>query len=453
MRRRAVRILGVYLVAAVLTGAILPAQTPAPPPAGAASPTTSIAATSSPAPTTYTLTPEQREKAIAYARARYRLHFFAFFWSVLVLILILRARLGPFFRDRAESVAKRRFWQAAIFVPLLVVTESLLELPTAAYGHHLSRLYQQSVQGWGSWLWDEAKGLIVGIVIAIPLVWLLYAFLRRSPRRWWLWFWLALLPILVFLIFLAPVFVEPLFFEFEPLAPKHPELAHAIEQVTVRAGEPIPESKMFAMNASSKYNSVNAYVSGLGASKRVVVWDTTMAKATIPQTLFVFGHEMGHYVLGHIPRTIAFLWALFFVWLAAGAALLDRLFPAADGAGGTATNRWGIRGLTDWASLPVLFLLVTIASEVSTPLISGFIRSQEHEADRFGLEAIHGLVPDSRAAATGAFQILGEANLADPDPSPFIRFWLYDHPPLAERLRFAATYDPWGKGEQPRYVK
>ncbi len=101
----------------------------------------------------------------------------------------------------------------------------------------------------------------------------------------------------------------------------------------------------------------------------------------------------------------------------------------------------------------MLFLLVTIASELSTPLVSGFTRSQEHQADIFGLEAIHGLVPDSPAAAAGAFQILGEANLADPDPSPFIRFWLYDHPPLAERLRFAATYDPWGKGEKPRYVK
>ncbi len=451
MRRPTVRNLTFFLAAASLLPQIVFAQSPAAtPPAGPESlstPTTpSLAAKPSSAPATYTLTPEQREKAIAYARARYRLHFFAFFWSVFVLILIIRARLGPRFRDRAESISRRRFWQAAIFVPLLVVTESLLELPTAAYGHQLSRLYGQSVQGWGSWMWDESKGLIVGIVVAIPLVWLLYAFLRRSPRRWWLWFWLALLPILVFLIFLTPIFVEPLFFEFEPLAPKHPELAQAIEKVTVRAGEPIPQSKMFAMNASSKYNSVNAYVSGLGASKRVVVWDTTMAKATIPQTLFVFGHEMGHYVLGHIPRTIAFLWALFFVWLAAGAWILGRLFPAG-------MSRWGVRGLTDWASLPVLFLLVTLASEISTPLISGFVRSQEHEADRFGLEAIHGLVPDSTAAATGAFQILGEANLADPDPSPFIRFWLYDHPPLAERLRFAATYDPWGKGEKPRYVR
>jgi Zn-dependent protease with chaperone function len=77
----------------------------------------------------------------------------------------------------------------------------------------------------------------------------------------------------------------------------------------------------------------------------------------------------------------------------------------------------------------------------------------EHEADVYGLEAIHGLVPDSPRAAAEAFQLLGEANLSDPDPGPFITFWLYDHPPLAERLRFAAQYDPWGKGEAPRFVK
>jgi Zn-dependent protease with chaperone function len=404
-------------------------------------------AASSAAPAAYTLSPEKREMAIAYARARYSLHFVSFLWSVLVLVGIIALRLAPRFRDRAESVSKRRFWQAAVFVPLLLITQAVLESPIAAYGHHLSRLYDQSVQGWGSWLWDWTKGLIVGIVITIPIVWLLYAIVRRSARRWWLWFWLAVLPILVFLIFVAPLVIDPLFFRFEPLAPRHPELARAIEQVTARAGEPIPQDRMFAMNASSKYNSINAYVTGLGASKRVVVWDTTIAKATIPQTLFVFGHEMGHYVLLHIPKTIAFLWALLFALLALGAAILRRVLvrPRAEA--------WGIRGLSDWASLPVLLLGMTVAGELATPLISGYSRSQEHQADIFGLEAIHGLVPDSQRAAAEAFQILGQTNLADPDPSPFIRFWLYDHPPLAERLRFAATYDPWGKGERPRYVR
>ena len=428
-----------FLFSIALASSLLaqPAPTPLPQPAAAASSAT--------APSTYHLSPEKLSQAIAYARARYRLHFVAFAWSCVVLFAIIALRLGPRFRDRAESVSRRRFWQAAVFVPLLFVTDGVLELPTSAYGHHLARFYGQSVQGWGSWLWDQAKGLLVGLVIAIPLVWLLYAILRKSPRRWWLWFWLALLPILVFLIFVTPLAIDPLFFEFTPLAPAHPDLAQAIERVTIRAGEPIPTERMFAMNASSKYNSINAYVSGLGASKRVVVWDTTIAKATIPQTLFVFGHEMGHYVLGHVPKTIAFLWALLFVLLAVGGWILDRLFRGPE--------RWGIRGLTDWASLPVLLIGVTIAGELASPVVNGYSRAQEHQADVFGLEAIHSLVPDAPRTAAEAFQILGETNLSDPDPGPFITFWLYDHPPLADRLRFAAEYDPWGKGEPPRYVK
>src|SRR5215472_10757398 len=294
------------LLGSLLFSSLLLAQ-PAPTPAPTLQPTR-VATSTAPAPTTFQLSPEKRDQAIAYARARYRLHFVAFAWSCIVLVAIIALRLGPRFRDLAESMSRRRFWQAAIFVPLLFITDGVLELPTAAYGQHLARFYGQSVQGWGSWLWDQAKELLVTLVVAIPLVWLLYAILRESPRRWWLWFWLALLPVLVFLIFLTPLAIDPLFFEFTPLAPAHPELAQAIEKVTVRAGQPIPPERMFAMNASSKYTSINAYVSGLGASKRVVVWDTTIAKATIPQTLFVFGHEMGHYVLHHVPRTIAFVW-------------------------------------------------------------------------------------------------------------------------------------------------
>jgi Zn-dependent protease with chaperone function len=430
---------GALLLAALLVSLPAAAQ-PTPEPG----PTPGVSAAAG-GPTSYTLTPEKYQKAIAYARARYGLHFVSFLWSALVLVVIIALHLAPRFRDRAEALSKRRFWQAAVFVPLLVLTQSVLELPTGIYGQHISRLYDQSVQGWGSWFWDWAKGLLVGFVVAIPLVWLLYAILRKSPRRWWLWFWLALLPILVFLIFVSPLVIDPLFFKFEPLAPKHPELAARIEEVTVRAGRHIPKEKMFEMNASSKYKSVNAYVTGLSASKRVVVWDTTIAKATIPQTLYVFGHEMGHYVLLHIPKTIAFLWALLFVLLALVAWVLRRLLDRPGG-------RWGIRGISDWASFPVLLLVVTIAGELAQPVINGFIRYGEHEADIFGLEAIHGIVPQPQRAAAEAFQLLGEVNLSDPDPSPFIRFWLYNHPPLAERLRFAAEYDPWGKGEPPKFL-
>jgi Zn-dependent protease with chaperone function len=200
------------------------------------------------------------------------------------------------------------------------------------------------------------------------------------------------------------------------------------------------------MNASTKRRSINAYVTGFGKSKRVVIWDTTLQKMTVPQTLAVFGHEMGHYVLRHVWKGILLSTLLGLVLLF----LVDRASRWALGHHGT---RWGIRGLGDYASLPLIALFLTLFSELSLPLSNGYSRAREHDADVFGLEVMHGVVADPARAAAQSFQILGETNLSDPAPPPFIRFWLYSHPPLAERLAFAARYDPWSRGEKPRFIR
>jgi Zn-dependent protease with chaperone function len=115
--------------------------------------------------------------------------------------------------------------------------------------------------------------------------------------------------------------------------------------------------------------------------------------------------------------------------------------------------RWDIRGLDDWASFPLLLLAFVVLSFAAEPVASAFSRLLEHNADVYGLEVIHGIVPDAPQAAAQAFQILGEVGLSDPAPSAFIEFWLYDHPAVADRVRFAAEYDPWGKGTAPKYVR
>ena len=161
------------------------------------------------------------------------------------------------------------------------------------------------MQQWGSWFGDWGKGLLLGFLFASILGWILYAVLRRSPRRWWFYFWLAMIPILVFVLFITPVWIEPLFNKFEPLTDHHADLVTQIERVVHRGGMDIPPERMFEMKASEKTTELNAYVTGFGQTKRVVVWDTTMEHMTTPQTLFVFGHEMGHYVLGHIPKELA----------------------------------------------------------------------------------------------------------------------------------------------------
>ncbi len=398
------------------------------------------------APHAYTLSLEREAQATAYARARRRIYFLDFAWGLLALLAVLRLRLAVAFREWAERASRFRVLQAAVFAPAMLATLAVAGLPAGAARHWLAVRYGLSVQRWASWLGDWAKGALLELALGILLVWLLYAVMRRSPRRWWFYSWLGSLPILVFAVFLSPWLVDPLFFEFKPLAPGHPELAVQIELVTARAGEDIPESRMFVMNASSKLNALNAYVTGLGASRRVVVWDTTIARLPTPELLAVFGHEMGHYVLGHVRNGMLFAAAL----LLAGLFTASRLFRWAVIRWG---EEWGLRGMVDWASLPVLLLFLSLLSFLATPAANGYSRHSEHQADQYGLEVLHGIVPNAAAAAARSFQIMGEVDLAEPHPSRAVVFWFYSHPPINDRIIFANTYDPWSQGESPEFVK
>ena len=432
----------VYAQATPAPGQPQPAQSAAPamtPPSEAVPQTAPI--------TRYSLSPEKYAQAVAYARARYTLHFIDAFYGLLILLAVLRWRIAPRLRDWAEgNGTRRRFVQALVYTPLLVLILAVLGLPTDIAGQWISRHYQQSIEGWGAWLWDWSKGQIIAIILGSFLAWILYGIIRRSPRRWWFYFWLASIPILVFVIFLSPLVIEPLFYKFEPLESRQPALVNELTKVVERAGMNIPPDRMFQMDASEKLKSVNAYVTGVGASKRVVVWDTTIQRMTTPQIVSVFGHEMGHYVLGHIWKGIAFFAGVLLVFLYLGYRGL-----------GYALERWGarwdVRGAGDWASLPVLLLLLSVFSFVASPITNGFSRYQEHQADVYELEVIHGIVPDWRQVALQAEQVLGEVDLADPDPNPFIEFWLYTHPSQKERIEFELSYDPWSKGEQPQFVK
>jgi len=381
---------------------------------------------------------------------RYRLYFIDTLYGLLILFAILHWRIGARFRVWAEGPegkgTRRRVVQVLIFAPLLLVTLGVLELPVDVYSQSLALRFQQSIQSWGSWIWDWTKGGLISLLVGTFLCWLLYGVIRRSPRRWWFYFWLVSIPLIVFAVFIVPLVIDPLFYKFEPLASTQPALTQEIGQVVERAGMHIPTDHMFQMLASQKLKSLNAYVTGIGASKRVVVWDTTIADMTPPEVLFVFGHEMGHYVLGHIWKGILFSIGVVLVFLYLGFHSL-RWAVVKWGEG------WGIRSVDDWASLPALLLLFSILSFLGSPIFNGFSRTQEHHADIYGLEVTHGMTPDSQQVAARAFQVLGEVDLDDPDPNPFIEFWLFSHPSIKDRVDFALHYDPWGRGQEPQFVK
>jgi STE24 endopeptidase len=438
-----------FLFAGALSATLL-AQTGtgAPPPSATATPssqTTGAASASAPI-VEYTPPPEQYARAKAYSNARYRHIFIGSFYGFLVLLVILRWRVAPAFRDLAERVSANRALQLIVFAPLILLTIAVLGIPSDIWDESLSRAYGLSVQTWGGWTRDWVVNQAIMLIVGTLMVAILYFVIRRSARRWWFYFWLASIPVLLVMFFLQPIVIDPLFYKFTPLQTVQPVLLEEMQKVVHRGGMEIPADRMFVMNASSKTTGLNAYVTGFGASKRVVVWDNTIAKATVPETLFVFGHEMGHYVLHHIPKEICIDASILLFLLYVGYRLSNGMLARWG-------TQWGIRDLQDWASLPALLFVITVLAFLATPVFNGVSRHFEHEADRYGLEVIHGIVSDPNQVAAHYFQKSGERNLADPDPSAFIEVWFFDHPTRPERVHFVATYDPWSKGEAPKYVK
>jgi Zn-dependent protease with chaperone function len=396
--------------------------------------------------TAYILPPQLYQKAHNLGRIHFRFQLISFVYGLFVLWLILRWKLAPKYRDWAERFSSKRFLQAVVFSPLLLLTTAVLTLPADLYDQRISRQYGLSVQGWGSWGWDWTKEQLISFVVGIILIWLLYTVVRRSARGWWFYFWLFSLPILLLIFFISPLIIDPLFHKFEPLQQKDPTLTASLEQMVQHAQEDIPPQRMFWMGAAEKTTAVNAYVTGFGASKRIVVWDNTIAKMNTPQIVFVAGHEMGHYVLKHIPKQITTFAALFLVLFYFG-------YRSIGGVLARWGDNWQIRGIDDWASLPVLLFLISVLAFLVSPIGSAVSRHYEHQADQYGLEVTHGLTPDSAQVAAQGFQMLGEVDLADPDPNPVDVFLFYSHPPISDRIQYSLNYDPWSKGGQGEFVK
>lgn len=396
--------------------------------------------------TEYSLPPDKLVKAEALYRTRTVLYLVGLVFGIVVLWILLKLRVAPAFRDLAERTSKNSFIQTLVFVPLLLLLIALISLPLDIYHQHISRAYGLSVQGWGSWAGDWCKEQAISLVISVIAVFGLFQIIRKSPQRWWFYFWLVSLPFLALLIFIEPVILDPMFNKFEPLEKKQPILIGEIEKVIHRGGLSIPRERMFEMAASEKVTTYNAYVTGIGATNRVVVWDNTSRDLTVPETLFVFGHEMGHYVLNHVYKGLAFFGVMMFAgfWLGRQISLA---FLARWG------EAWQIRGISDLAALPVLMLALSLLTLVGEPIGNTFSRHLEHQADIYGLEVTHGLFPNNNAVAASVFQKLGEKSYAYPAPNPLFVFWSYSHPTIPDRIQFSLQYDPWDTPPGPQYVR
>ena len=308
--RRTLLTLGFTILLAGLAPRLCFAQSA---PAPTATPTAQPAP-AQPATQAYSLPADKLAKAIALSRIRNILDITGSIWGLVFLWLLLATRFAAALAGWAERLLSRRWMQGLLFFAAFLIISTLASIPFDILGHHFSRSYGISVQGWGGWTWDQTKALGLSILIGAPVLLLFNWIVRRWPKRYWFGLWLVTIPLLILGIFVSPL-LEPIFNKFEPLSQNNAALVTDLEKVVARTGTNIPPDRMYLMKASVKTNGLNAYVSGLGATKRVVVWDTTAGRVPNDEVLFIFGHESGHYVLHHIPKMLAgMIFALFFIY-------------------------------------------------------------------------------------------------------------------------------------------
>jgi Zn-dependent protease with chaperone function len=381
--------------------------------------------------------PEPTEKALAYHRSGNVIWAATTMWGLLVPAVFLWTGFSARMRNWARAIGRKWFFVVAAYWVIYTVISTVIDLPRAYYvGFVRQHAYGLSNQTFGKWTSDQFANLAVTLVIGGVALWVPYLLLRKSPRRWWIHTSLAAIPFIITIVLVQPLWIDPLFNRFGPM--KDTALEAEILRLADRAG--IEGGRVFEVAKSEDTKAVNAYVNGFGATKRIVLWDTILKALDRPQLLVVMGHEMGHYVLGHVWKLIillslTILGMTYAIHRLAGA-LIRRHAP-----------RFGFTELGDVASLPLVLVLVGAISLVTDPISLAVSRHFEHEADRFALE----ITRDNRAAAT-AFVILQQENLGVPRPARLYTWFRESHPPLGERIDFSNDYRPWESGQPLVYA-
>jgi STE24 endopeptidase len=369
------------------------------------------------------LPPAVTARSTAYFEGTYWLILWDFLLAVAVSLLLLNLRWSSKMRQLAERLTRFRFLQAVLYWSQYLVITYVLGFPLAAYeGYFRERQYGLSNLSFGAWLGEEGKGLLVSLLLGGLAVALLFAIVRRLPKTWWIWGAVASVALVVIGIVIGPVFLQPLFNTPKKLS--DPRITAPILSLARANG--IPAQDLYEIDASKQTNRMSANVSGLAGTMRITLNDNLIRRGAPEEIQAVMAHEMGHYVLNHIPKMIQFLLILI-------VAMFALLRWSLDWALGRWGDRWQIHGVGDPAVLPLVALVASLFFFALTPLVNTFIRTQEHEADLYGVNASR--QPDGFAQAA-----LHLAEYRKLSPTPLEEALFYDHPSGRNRIHRAMQW-------------
>lgn len=311
--------------------------------------------------------------------------------------------------------------QYALYAVLLYFLYWLPTIPLGIYGGRvLERRYGMSVQGLRSWLGDAAKGLVIGLAFSVLAVVVVYLLLASAPDLWWMYAWALVLVVGVFLTWLGPVVLAPMFYRFEPLADE--ALAARLRALAERAGAKVVG--VFRMVASAKTTRAFGGLSGIGNTRRMVLSDTLLSRYSPDEVEAVIAHELAHHVHRDVPRL-----------LVAGAVVSLIGLLAVDLALRAAVSPLGLDGIADVAGLPLVALTIAAASAVLGPAMNALSRRWEASADAFAMR----MTRNSDAFRTTMVKI-HDQNLGVADPHPLAELLFHDHPSGKRRVEAALRW-------------
>ena len=350
-----------------------------------------------------------------------------FLLALAVLVVLLMTGWTGWLRDLALQGAFQSYAFAVfLYVLMLILVSKILGLGMDYYSFRLEHRYQLSNQKLRAWIWDEAKGFLLSVIVAGLLVELLYFIIREFPQYWWLIAWLGFLGVTVLLAQLAPVVLFPIFYKFEPLQDE--ELKLRLVRLGERAGTRV--RGVYKWHLSEKSKKANAALTGLGGTRRIILADTLLNNYSPDEIEAVLAHELGHHVYRHILKGIAVHAGMTFVG-----------FWAANWALHYAVDRLHMfETLSDFANLPLLALIFALLSLLLMPAMNAFSRFNERQADRYAFENIASVDP-----FISSMNKLAVQNLAERTPSRWVEWWFHSHPAIARRV---AAAEAWGRANQ-----
>ncbi|HEV2332671.1 MAG TPA: M48 family metallopeptidase [Gammaproteobacteria bacterium] len=370
-----------------------------------------------------TLSPAARAKSDAYFEGGYWLILWDFLVGLLVAWLLLGNGLSTRLRDFNERLVRFKWLQTAFYAIEYIVFTTVVTLPWTLYeGYFREHQYGMSNQDLGAFIGDQAKGLILSLILGTVAFVVIYAVVRKTPRTWWIWGALVGILFIVFSIAIGPTYLEPVFNKFYPLADG--PLKQQILSMARANG--IPATDVFEFDASKQTKRMSAHVSGLFGTTQISLNDNLINRGSPEEVKAVLGHEMGHYVLHHVFHGIV----EFSVLIILGFAFLKWSFEKLRTGWGAG---WGIRDVGDPAGLPLLVVLFSVYLFVLTPVTNTLTRTQEAEADIFGLNASR--QPDGFAQAA-----IHLSEYRKMEPGTLEEVFFYDHPSGYHRIHRAMVW-------------